>query len=1072
MNQNSTGAENEIELLKQRIYELERQNNSLQLNYEQSYYAVIENAPVSVILVDSNGIIIKSEGKGTQSFLINKNIIGKNIFDEWEKVNFTKTTGKIYSSKEVFEKVLSGQIFKGSASLYNSFYKFKFIPTRNTGQIISGFMGIIVDATEAKKASDELRKKEKYFYSFIEHGIDLLSVIKQDGSIEYGSPSIKKILGYEFGELWNKSSFEFIHPDDRDKVVNAVNIIFSSEEPVNVSFRFKHKNGGWRTLEAVGRSIVGEDGVQLGIINSRDITEKILTEENLKNSEKLYRSLFETMLQGVIYMDQEGKIISVNPSACRILHTEKKCLIGVSPFEMEMKTIHEDGSDFPINEHPATIALIEGIEVQNKILGIKTPNLKEYIWLEVTAIPQFNGNNKKPFQVYTTINDVTERIEHQRQKRENDQLIKTIINNVPVVFFVIDQKGYFTFIEGKGLSGTRWEKNYLLGKSAFDYLDDVILTLRNNEKISLVQAFKRVLKGESIYGISKDYKSYFENHLMPVRDNFGNITHIMGLGSNITEKVSAEQALVESEERFSRLAESTDQIIWFIELESFKILYINPAFEKVWGYKVEEVLSDSNVWLNSIFEEDRHILVENYQDCISGRKTEFKSKYRIRTKSGEIKWIYDRGTGMKDSEGKIFRLSGITEDITDSVKAQKEINDYKNHLEDLILIRTSSLEEAKKQLEKQVKKQKLAEEKIKSQLSFLRTLINTIPLPVYIKDINKAYVDCNKAFENYFGISKENLRGKKVEDIFPDIAADLNILDDRMLTSPGRYVLQKQIKDSSGKFKEFIITKAPFFTHDGSLDGLVSVLMDVSEIKMLQNELEKALANEKELNELKSRFVSMASHEYRTPLTSIRIFTELLQIYGQSLDQKKFEEYLNKIQTSVDYMTDLVNDVLTISRAENGKLRFNPVEINLFDVCKRIAEEIEITLSPYQRLVWEYKMKERKILNDEKLLNQILSNLLSNAVKYSPKGKIEFIIDINASNIIFVVKDEGIGIPKAEQENIFNPFHRAENIKNIQGSGLGLAIVQKSLEMMGGSITLTSVEGEGSKFTVQIPKVI
>jgi signal transduction histidine kinase len=259
------------------------------------------------------------------------------------------------------------------------------------------------------------------------------------------------------------------------------------------------------------------------------------------------------------------------------------------------------------------------------------------------------------------------------------------------------------------------------------------------------------------------------------------------------------------------------------------------------------------------------------------------------------------------------------------------------------------------------------------------------------------------------------------------------------------------------------------FTADELLSAIATRLEKQAARQKAEEDLRKALEKEKQLNELKSRFVSMTSHEFRTPLTSILSSAELLENYGHKWNEEKKNQYLQRIQNSVKNMTALMNDVLLLGKAESGNLECKLTQLNLESFCREIVEELQLTASTHT-IVFQGQNLPSKVSLDEKLLRHILTNLLSNAIKYSPKSdRVDFEVSSDSQTVIFKIVDYGIGIPAREQEQLFSSFHRASNVGSIAGTGLGLAIVKKAVDLHGGQIEVNSQEGIGTTFTVTLP---
>lgn len=235
--------------------------------------------------------------------------------------------------------------------------------------------------------------------------------------------------------------------------------------------------------------------------------------------------------------------------------------------------------------------------------------------------------------------------------------------------------------------------------------------------------------------------------------------------------------------------------------------------------------------------------------------------------------------------------------------------------------------------------------------------------------------------------------------------------------------------------------------------------------------IQNTLAHEKELGELKIRLFSMVSHEFRTPLSVILASSQLLEEILQPLVEERYLKNLYRIQSSAKLMNQLLTDILTLTRAETGKLEYKPELLDVESFCLNLVEDIQFCGLTQHPLKFISKGHCSRVNLDEKLLYSILSNLLLNAIKYSPQGgNIYLSLSCEPKNTVFLVTDEGIGIPLEDQQEIYEPFYRGQNVENIVGTGLGLAVVKKCLDLHQGEITVESKLGVGTTFTVSIPR--
>lgn len=278
-----------------------------------------------------------------------------------------------------------------------------------------------------------------------------------------------------------------------------------------------------------------------------------------------------------------------------------------------------------------------------------------------------------------------------------------------------------------------------------------------------------------------------------------------------------------------------------------------------------------------------------------------------------------------------------------------------------------------------------------------------------------------------------------------------------------------QLQPRHGEPFPAAIAVSPIRDNHRNLTGLRWLISDISQRQQAEA-LRQELAEQQELSELKSRFLSTVSHEFRTPLTTILSSSEMLERYSDRLSPERKAIHFQKISQSVGYMTQLLEDILIYSKADAEKLEFNPTVVNLSEFCQTLVEDLHLEAANQERI--QFKCNDDNICGnfDPKLLRQILSNLLTNALKYSPNGEpVDFELNREENQAILLIRDRGIGIPANDQVHLFEPFHRAQNTGTINGTGLGLAIVKKAVDLHQGMISVQSEIDIGTTFTVNLP---
>lgn len=376
---------------------------------------------------------------------------------------------------------------------------------------------------------------------------------------------------------------------------------------------------------------------------------------------------------------------------------------------------------------------------------------------------------------------------------------------------------------------------------------------------------------------------------------------------------------------------------------------------------------------------------------------------------------------------------------------------------------------------------------------------------ILVADGSGTITRANPSAEKLFGYDKNELTGKKIEVLVPKRLTDKHLGHrEKYNHNPHARTMGAGIElhglKKDGKEFPIEISLSPYNTDNGRF--VIAFIVDITlrkqaeeklknysaelenqvknrtlileeaieELEKTKKELHNALDKEKELNGLKSRFVSMASHEFRTPLTTMMSSLSLVTKYGDQNDKENQVKHVSKIKRAINNLTDILNDFLSVSKLEEGRIENMPEEFNSKIFITDIIADMQTMASSGQSILLKHTGNDMVCL-DKKLLKNILFNLISNAIKFSPQGGvIEIATDVTDSTVKISVKDEGIGIPKEDQKHLFERFFRGHNATHIQGTGLGLNIVTRYAELMNGSISFESKENKGTTFTIIIPQ--
>ncbi len=335
----------------------------------------------------------------------------------------------------------------------------------------------------------------------------------------------------------------------------------------------------------------------------------------------------------------------------------------------------------------------------------------------------------------------------------------------------------------------------------------------------------------------------------------------------------------------------------------------------------------------------------------------------------------------------------------------------------------------------------------------------------------------NPAFQDITGYHSGDAIGESyafLRAIHQDVPTEQDLLDAFAMTN--EYTATTVSQHSSGGRYWSELRYSPIYDELGRLSHVVVVQNDVTQTKILEQErLQKekiavALRKERELNQIKDRFLTMMAHELHTPLASIMLSYDMLTHYGARASEADRQEFLTNIQQQVARLNHMVNDVLDISRTQNSNLHLEPETIDLVPFCRRLLKSVQKEHKNTHKFNFEVNERTVRAAIDPELMERALVNLLSNAVTYSPQGgTITLALHAQDDTAMIDVRDEGIGIPEADQPRLFDPFHRGENVGNLPGTGLGLTIAQQVVRAHEGKISVRSRVGEGTTFTIELP---
>ncbi|HEY9670788.1 MAG TPA: PAS domain S-box protein [Waterburya sp.] len=697
-------------------------------------------------------------------------------------------------------------------------------------------------------------------------------------------------------------------------------------------------------------------------------------------------------------------------------------------------------------------------------------------WFEVTARPSYQEG---VLYYYGSTTDITERKQAEEAFQKSASLLHTVVTHAPIVLYALDAEGRFTLSEGKGLEAVGLQPGEVVGQSVFEL---------HHYQSYMLEHLRRVLAGAGETWVGEINDVLFENRALPLRDEAGQVIGLIGVATDVTQRLRAEEALqrlntelenrvtertaeleklneqllvqiaervvieaalYQREQEFRALVENAPDIIERFDRE-LRHLYVNPAIEQVTGKLPSEFIGKTNQELGlsdpnlSLWEQALSVVFQ------TGQQEQFE--FSLVTNQG-LKYYQTRLVPEWAADGTPVSVLGISRDITDHKLALEALRES---------------EERFRQLAENI-----------DAVFWMGTVVDR-PRCFYI----------SPAYEQIWCRTRESFYANPMswlEMVHPDDRDRVFAAIYQQLPQQATVEVEYRLVRDDGAIRWIRDRGFTIPDEDGKVYRIAGIAEDITSRKLAELEIQKALQRERELGELKARFVSMTSHEFRTPLTTIHSSAQMLERYRHRLPEEKQLTHLGRIQAAVERMTDMLNDILLLGKAEAGKLEFSPTPLDLVQWCRHLVEDLQLVNKNQQIIHFTYhnncttaaqgisegdssELNPSLLLLDEKLLRHILGNLLSNALKYSPPGStVKFDVTCLDEQAIFQIQDQGIGIPPEDQSRLFESFYRAGNVDTVQGTGLGLAIVKQCVDLHRGEITFTSEVGKGTMFTVILP---
>lgn len=877
------------------------------------------------------------------------------------------------------------------------------------------------NSSPSKKIKDSREKLQV----IINHIRDIITETDLNGNFTYVSPQVYDILGYKPEEVIGLSGFKFIHPEDLSNIASKMSNLMRSEGPMLAEYRALHKDGHYVHISAKG-TIVRENGNIKLIAVLRDITIQ-------KETEEKYRFIAENINDMISVFNDKLELMFINETQERISGFSKEEIMGKSPLEF----LHPD--DIKNASLIFRKALKEG---QGRGQFRMRSKDNSYKWMDVNGRVTFDSDGNQ--RILLVSRDIT-------REKEIEQKYRLLAKNINDIIWTTDLNFKTNYVSPsvKAILGYTVEEdmarsiNEKFTPESLKIIGEMIKKHITPKKIK-DKNYNPVLRIEGDQYHKNGSIIPCEITVNPMRDKSGIAFGLVGITRDITKRKETEQKLKESELKYRLITINSQDIVYTLDM-NLNNTYISPSIFNVLGYDVDEAIlmhprdntyKDDIEKISRIYKEE--FKLERKKDINKDLNRKGVFTIREKHKDGRILTMEHTFSWLRDENGIAVGILGVARDVTE-----------KKNTENLL----------KESAEK------------------YRTLFENSPHAVGLINLKGVVIQGNSNIEKIFGYKKEEFIGQNFRK-FPIFSKEhyAIVLNSLAKLSKGEipepHELQIHRKDGSIIWVSMQSSIVKLKT-----ETLFQVItQDISKIKEAEKKLEEQNKELHELNNLKTEFLTRASHELKTPLVAIKGNADLvIKLHHEDLNSEVIT-MLEAIQRGCNRIEDIIHKLIESSKLETSKIDIHTTKEDLPSLIQFCVNEIQ-SLVKMRNLTINLDVKHfvsTKFNKDQ--IHEVISNLLNNAINYSPPGGFIYIkSEVKGNTIIISIEDRGIGFTKDEKMKIFQKFgkiNRANQEFDIisEGSGLGLYISKKIIEIHGGKIWVES-EGrnKGSTFYFALP---
>lgn len=981
---------------------------------ENIFRTLVEESPTPVALYVGREMVIQLANKAMLNVWgKDESVIGKRLsqaLPELEGQPFFKLLDDVHNSGIAYEATEDRVDLLVNGQMQIFYFNFIYKPLKDDAGKVWGILNTATDVTELVITRHKLEESEQRIQFAIDSAeIGTWDIDRVSGTIILNNRS-RELYGFLPDDVVSTSNVRnHVHPDDTDRVTQSVKLAMDPDIGGEYDDTF-------RTISAVDNKLRWVKCKGKAYFNNEDICYRfagtvvdITKDVTTREEQQRLIAIVENSTDVIGVTNTEGKITYLNKAGYDLLGFENADDASQAPADYYMPADAKKLYEETLPTIIKTGRWSGEMNYRNFKTGEPIP-----VFMNIFRID--DPETGKQIGRASTARD----LRPEKEARNEQFKLLSLIDNSSDFVSLSDLDGNVSYVNaaGRKMLGIdpsavyRHNSEYVMPGEANRLKTEINSALDANGSWSGQINYRHFETGETIpvYGTT-----------MLVYDAVtGKPQGRASIARDMRREIADQKALKESEHLLKNITDASPTALWMAD-ENAAIIYVNQTWINWTGLTTEECMGTG--WASAIITEDRQRVVERFLADLGTRKR-YEVDFRIKNADGEIRWCIATGNPQYKRSGTFAGYIGACTDVTDKVLSDQQI--------------------------------KQTNEDLNNQIKQFEFVTGFMPVQLWTAKITGELDYVNDRTIEYFGVPAENIIGPAWQQyVHPDDFAACIDAWTHALKTGNLYQVEFRLRDKDGVYKWHLARALPFYS-DGKIEKWFGTNTDIDDQKQLQRQ--------------KDDFLGIASHELKTPVTSIKAYAQVLNAMLIKEGETKKAEMVLRMDSQINRLTNLISDLLDVTKINSGRLQFNKTWFDFNDVIKECIDDLQHTTTKHQLV--EKFTHTGKLYSDKDRIGQVITNLITNAIKYSPySDKIIISTKLENKEFIVCVQDFGIGIPDDKVDKVFEQFYRVSGNKQhtFPGLGLGLYISSEIIKREGGRIWVNSIEGKGSTFCFALP---